>query len=64
MTEAQARKQAAKQSKTDGTQFVVWVFDEGRDIYNAEQARRYAPLNQIDASYVGGVEVAKAEATA
>jgi hypothetical protein len=59
MTEAQARKQAAKASKTQGQQYVVWVFDQGRDVFNAEQARRYAPLIQIEAAYVGGVEVAQ-----
>lgn len=59
MTEAQARKQAAKASKTQGPQFVVWVFDQGREVFNGEQARRYAPLIQIEAGYVGGVEVAQ-----
>jgi hypothetical protein len=59
MTEAQARKQAAKASKTQGPQFVVWVFDQGRDIFDSEQARIYAPLIQIEAVYVGGVEVAQ-----
>lgn len=59
MNEQQARKQAAKASKTHGPQFVVWVFDQGRDVFDGEQARRYGPLIQIEAAYVGGVEVAQ-----
>lgn len=59
MNAAQANKQAAKASKTAGAQYVVWVFDEGRDVYSAEQARRYAPLIQIEAVYVGGVKMAQ-----
>lgn len=58
MTEQQARKQAAKASKTEGAKYVVWVFDQGREIYDSEQVRRYAPFLQIEAVYVGGVEVA------
>lgn len=57
MNAAQANKMAAKLSKTEGQQFVVWVFDQGRDVFNAEQARRYAPLIQIEAAFVGGVQV-------
>lgn len=59
MSEAQAKKQAARQSKTQGAQYVVWVFDQGREIFDAEQARRYGPLIQIEAVFVGGVEVAQ-----
>ncbi len=59
MNEKQAAKQAAKASKTEGAQFVVWVFDEGRQVFNAEQARRYGPLVHIEATYVGGVQVAQ-----
>lgn len=59
MTEKQAHKQAAKDSKTLGARYVVWVFDQGRDIFDAEQARRYAPLIHIEAAYVGGVQVAQ-----
>ena len=62
MNTAQANKQAAKASKTEGAQYVVWVFDEGRDVYSAEQARLYAPLIHIEAVYVGGVQVAQAVA--
>lgn len=57
MTEQQAKKQAAKKSKTEGPQYVVWVFDQGRDVYDAEQARRYAPLVQVEAAFVGGLQV-------
>jgi hypothetical protein len=59
MNEKSAHKQAAKSSKTDGAQYVVWVFDQGRSVFNAEQARRYAPLIQIEAVYVGGAQVAQ-----
>ncbi len=58
MNEKQARRQAATESKTSGARFVVWVFDEGRSVFDAEQTRRYGPLIQIEAAYVGGVEVA------
>lgn len=57
MKQFEAHKQAAKSSKTNGAQFVVWVFDEGRDVYDAEQTRRYGPLLQIEAAYVAGVRV-------
>jgi hypothetical protein len=60
MNQAQANKQAAKASKTEGAQYVVWVFDDGRYIYNADQARIYAPLIQIEAVFIGGVQVAQA----
>jgi len=59
MNRDQANKRAAQQSKTDGPHYVVWVFDQGREVFNAEQARRYAPLIQVDAAYVDGIEVAK-----
>jgi len=58
MDQQQANKQAAKASKTEGAQYVVWVFDQGRDVFNAEQARIYAPLIQIEAVFVGGMQVA------
>lgn len=51
-------KQAAEQSKTQGTQFVVYVFDQGRDVYDSEQARRYAPFLTVEAVYMNGVKVA------
>lgn len=50
-------KEAAKLSKTGGVRFVVYVFDEGGDVYTAEQARMYAPLIQIEAAYLDGVQV-------
>jgi hypothetical protein len=57
MNEKQAAKQAAKASKTEGPQYVVWVFDQGRDVFNADQMRRYAPLVHVEAAYVAGVQV-------
>ena len=62
MNAAQAHKQAAKSSKTEGAQFVVYVFDEGQNVYNAEQCRMYAPLVMVEACYVAGVQVASTEA--
>jgi hypothetical protein len=63
MNEKQAAKAAAKFSKEDGeAQFVVWVFDDGRHVYSAEQTRRYAPFLHIEAAYVAGVKVADAHA--
>lgn len=64
MNEKQAHKQAAKLSKTEGAQFVVYVFDQGQDVFNAEQCRRYGPLVQVEAAYVAGVQVSAAEALA
>ena len=59
MNQAQANKKAAKASKTEGSQYVVWVFDQGREIFSAEQARIYAPLISIEAVFVGGVQIAQ-----
>ena len=57
--EQRAHKQAAKVSKTEGSQFVVYVFDEGYAVYGADQARIYAPLILIEACYIGGVQVSQ-----
>lgn len=57
MNQQQAAKIAAKKSNTEGPQFVVWVFDQGRDVYNREQARIYAPFIQIESVYIGGVDI-------
>lgn len=64
MNQATAEKIAAKQSKTDGAQFVVWVFDDGRYVYNREQCRRYAPLVHVEAAFVAGVRIDTAAALA
>lgn len=56
MSKAEAAKQAMRQSK-GGQAFVVWVHDEGRDVYTAEQIGIYAPLVQIEAAYLNGVQV-------
>jgi hypothetical protein len=57
MDKQQAAKIAAKKSNFEGPQYVVWVFDQGRDVFNGEQARRYAPLIHIEAVYIGGVDI-------
>lgn len=57
MNTKQAHKLAAKESKDGQARYVVWVFDEGANVYDAEQARLYAPLIQIEAAYLGGVQI-------
>lgn len=57
--EQRAHKQAAKASKTDGVHFVVYVFDQGYDVFNAAQAKTYGPLIIIEATYVGGIQVSQ-----
>jgi hypothetical protein len=34
---------------------VVYVYDQGQDVYTDEQVRIYAPLILIEALYVNGV---------
>lgn len=57
MTKAQANKQAAKDSNFHGPQYVAWVFDEGRQVFNGEQMRRYAPLVHVESVFIGGVDI-------
>lgn len=57
-----AHKQAAKQSKTQGAHYVVYVNDEGTQCMNAEQMRVYAPLIHLEATYINGVKVSAVEA--
>jgi len=64
MTTSQAHKQAARESKTQGARFVVYVPDEGTDVYSAEQCRIWASLVFVEATYVAGVQVATNEARA
>ena len=58
--EQRTHKQAAKDSKTLGPRYVVYVFDQGYDVYDGEQARMWVKLINIEALYVGGVQVADA----
>ena len=51
-------KQAAKQSKYGATMYVVYVPDQGADVYDAEQMAIYKSLVFVDAVYVGGIKVA------
>ena len=44
MNGKQAEKQAAQESKTLGARYVVWVFDQGRDVYTREQVKTYPPV--------------------
>lgn len=64
MNTKQAHKQAAKDSKDGAARYVVYVFDEGTDVYDAEQARMYAPLINIEATYLNGVQIASQEVMA
>lgn len=57
MNQAKANKQAAKQSKTGALQYVVWVMDQGRDIYTAEQVKMYAAFICIEAVFLDGVQI-------
>jgi len=47
-------KQAAKESKDGSTRYVVYVFDQGADVFDGEQARRYGPLVQIESAWLNG----------
>lgn len=64
MDQAKAMKQAAKQSKTLGPQFVVWVPDQGRDIYTGAQMLIWAKFVFVEATFVGGVQVSTEAVTA
>lgn len=58
MNEKQAHATAAKQSKAGNEQrYVVYVCDQGYDVYSAEQTRMYAALIFIEAAYLKGVKV-------
>jgi hypothetical protein len=58
MNAKQAAKDASKQSKDGSVRFIVWVFDQDREIFDAEQARIYAKFIQIEAAYLAGVQIA------
>lgn len=61
MNTKQAHAQAARTSTDGKTRYVVYVFDEGADVYTAEQARIYAPLIMIKAAYLNGMQIAANE---
>jgi hypothetical protein len=61
MDAKQAEKQASRESKTSGARYVVWVFDQGRDVYDREQVRLYADFLTVESLFVDGVKVADAE---
>lgn len=54
----QLHKQAADENKDGSPRFVVYVFNQGTEIFNAEQARTYGPLVMIEATYLAGVLIA------
>lgn len=55
----QAGKQAAKESKGGDVRFVVYVPDQGREVYNFEQMEKYAGFVFLEAEYVDGRLFAK-----
>ena len=61
MQTKQAQAQAAKDSKTGGARYVVWVFDQGREVYNREQVKRYSAFLQVESLFIDGVKIADAE---
>lgn len=63
MTGQQAQRQAARASKMEGPRLVVREFDQGRDTFGAEQMRCCALPVEVEAVFMGGVQVA-AEAVA
>ncbi|MDB5956749.1 hypothetical protein [Ramlibacter sp.] len=64
MNQSMAIKQAAKASKTQRPQFVVWVPDQGREIFNREQMNIWGKLVFVEAAFVSGVQVSAEVATA
>lgn len=61
MTEAQAHKQAARESKGGDARFVVYVPDQGQDVFNADQVAKWGALVFVEATYISGVKVASTE---
>jgi len=62
MDTKQAAKRAARESKAQGTRYVVWVPDQGRDVYGPEQMKRYEALVFVEAVFLGGVQISTTEA--
>lgn len=56
MTNHQA---AAKASKSGSTFFVVYVPDEGQQVFSAEQMKTWAPLVFVEAAYLNGQRIAQ-----
>jgi hypothetical protein len=56
-------KQAAKESKT-GVRYVVYVPDQGYDVFGAEQMKVYGALVFIEATFLDGQMIASNEVTA
>jgi glutaredoxin len=50
-------QEAKRISEKQGAQFVVYVFDDGEHIYEADQVRRYKNLILIEACYMEGRQV-------
>lgn len=64
MTNQQAHQHAATRSLTGAAAYVVHVYDEGIDtaVYSAEQVRLYAPMVEIQAVYLNGLQIAHIQA--
>ena len=57
-----AHKDAAKQSKSGGAMYVVYVHDEGTQCMDREQMAIYGSLVHIEAVYIGGVKASDSAA--
>jgi hypothetical protein len=58
MKQAAANKEAAAKSKDGQMRLVVWVFDQGREVVDTEQARMYAAFYTVEAVFLNGVQLA------
>jgi len=58
MNQIQAYKQAAKQSKDGKARYVVYVYDQGREVWNGEQVSIYRKMVCIENVLLNGVEIA------
>lgn len=57
MTNTKLEKLASKQSRTNGVQYVVYVPDEGGDVYNADQLDIYRGLVFVESIFVDGMKI-------
>lgn len=51
-------KQAAKESQSGGVRYVVYVPDEGGQVFDAQQVKAYGSLVFVEAVYIAGSKVA------
>lgn len=58
MTLSEARETAIKDSKIGAVRFVVFVPDQGQDVFNKAQIATYAGLVVIEETYFNGYLIA------